>query len=335
MKILGMTAALFLMCAVIWLSNDSFASGPNLFNNTRQVALLGIYAVGVGFVIISGGIDLSIGSVIGLAAVVTVKLSAGADRGGLGLPLTLGIAAAMALSMALGLLQGLLITRAGLQPFILTLCGMLIYRGVSQTILGGGDISFGDSQVAAVSLFVSEIGEGFLLGIPWPVVIFLVVMGAAAFLLHFTVFGRYLFAIGGNREAARYSGIPVRTVETITYVVSAGLAGLAGVVHAAYLPQVNHQVGIGYELTAIAAAVLGGCSLRGGEGSIPGILIGAAIMQVIDNGINLFRIPLGGGRTWRLDENWKHIIIGGVILGAVSLDGILHKLRQGRGGGKS
>ncbi len=333
MKLLGMTIALLLMCAVIWFSNESFASGPNIRNNTRQVALLGIYAVGVSFVIISGGIDLSIGSVIGLAAVVTVKLSAGADRGGFGLPLALAIAAALGLSMALGLVQGLLITRAGLQPFILTLCGMLIYRGVSQTVLGGGDISFGDSQVVAVSFFVSEIGEGsFLWIITWPVIIFLVVMGAAAYLLHFTVFGRYLFAIGGNREAARYSGIPVRTVETVTYVVSAGLAGLAGVVHAAYLPQVNHQIGIGYELTAIAAAVLGGCSLRGGEGSIPGILIGAAIMQVIDNGINLFRIPLGNGRTWRLDENWKHIIIGGVILGAVSLDGLLHKLRQRRRG---
>ncbi|TPW01513.1 MAG: ribose transport system permease protein, partial [Alphaproteobacteria bacterium] len=229
-----------------------------------------------------------------------------------------------------GLVQGLLITRAGLQPFILTLAGMLIYRGVSQTILSGGDIAFGNSKERAVQVLVDDIGNGSVLGIPTPALIFLGVMAVATFFLHFTVFGRYLFAIGGNRDAARYSGIPVQRVETASYVICAGLAGLAGVLYAAYLPQANHNIGFGYELTAIAAAVLGGCSLRGGEGTVPGVLIGAAIMQVLENGINMFQIRYGDGKTFRLDENWKFMIIGGVILGAVVLDQVLHHVRARR-----
>jgi len=330
MKLWGMSLALLLMCAAIWISNPHFASESNLFNTSRQIALLGIYSIGVSFVIISGGIDLSIGSVVSLAAVVVVKMSAGPEQRGLGLPLALGIAVALLISLSIGLVQGLLISRGGLQPFIVTLAGMLIYRGISQTILGGGDISFGDSRSQAVRLFIDRIGEGHLLGVPTPAVLFLFLMGAAAFLLHSTVFGRHLYAIGGNREAARYSGIRVEAVETSTYLISAGLAGLAGVVHAAYLPQVNHHIGFGYELTAIAAVVLGGCSLRGGEGSIPGVLIGAAIMQVMDNGINMFQVRLGDGRVFRLDENWKFIIIGGVILGAVVLDGLMFRVRMRR-----
>jgi len=330
MKLFGMALALALMCAAVWASNESFVSQSNLFNASRQISLLGIYAVGVSFVIISGGIDLSIGSVISLSAVLVVKMTAGADRGGLELPLFVGIAAALAASLAIGLLQGLLITRAGLQPFILTLAGMLICRGIAQTVLGGGDISFGDSQDPAVRFLIEDVGDGRILGAPALALIFLAVLAIGTFFLHFTVFGRYLYAVGGNREAARYSGVPVAAVETATYVISAGLAGLAGVAYAAYLPQVDHNIGFGYELTAIAAAVLGGCSLRGGEGSTLGVLIGAAIMQVMDNGINLFQIKLEGGRTFRLSENWKYTIIGGVILGAVVLDQVMHRLRGRR-----
>lgn len=330
MKLLGMVAALLLMCGVIAISNPNFLTELNLFNLSRQIGLLGLYAIGVSFVIIAGGIDLSVGSVIGLAAAVVVKMSAAGAQRGLEMPLWLGIGTALLVSLAIGLVHGLLVTRAGLQPFIVTLAGMLIYRGVSQTVLDGGDISFGDSQSPAVRFLVDRIGEGNLLGIPSPAVILLVATAAAAFLLHSTVFGRYLYAIGGNREAARYSGIPVERMETSTYIISAGLAGVAGVVYAAYLPQVDHNIGFGYELTAIAAAVLGGCSLRGGEGGIPGVLIGAAIMQVMDNGINMFQVRLAGGRVFRLDENWKFMIIGGVILGAVVLDGLLHRFRERR-----
>jgi len=149
--------------------------------------------------------------------------------------------------------------------------------------------------------------------------------------LHFTVFGRYVYAIGGNRDAAEYSGIAVQKVETITYVISAGLAGVAGICYAAYIGQMSQQVGIAFELYAIAAAVLGGVSLRGGEGTIIGIIIGTAIMRVINNGITMFQIGYRDAnnvrRVWRLDTNWEFIIIGAVILIAVILDQVVHVLQ--------
>ncbi len=156
----------------------------------------------------------------------------------------------------------------------------------------------------------------------------------AAYLLHFTVFGRYVYAIGGNREAAEYSGMPVRRVETLTYVISSLSGGIAGVCYAAYIGQMSQQVGIAYELYAIAAAVLGGVSLRGGEGTVVGSIIGSCIMRVIDNGINMFqwryRDPSGAARIFRLDNNWTFIIIGAVILVAVILDQVAHLVQAKR-----
>jgi ribose transport system permease protein len=148
------------------------------------------------------------------------------------------------------------------------------------------------------------------------------------------VFGRYVYAIGGNRDAAEYSGINVRRVEASTYLISAGTAGVAGVCYAAYIGQMSQQVGIAYELYAIAAAVLGGCSLRGGEGTVLGIVIGSAVMRVIDNGINMFQLHYVDvskvPRIWRLDPNWTFIIIGGVILVAVILDQTVHLVQEKR-----
>jgi ribose transport system permease protein len=158
------------------------------------------------------------------------------------------------------------------------------------------------------------------------------VAAVAAYLLHFTVFGRYVYAIGGNREAAEYSGVPVRKVETLTYVISALSGGIAGVCYASYIGQMSQQVGIAYELYAIAAAVLGGVSLRGGEGTVVGSIIGSCIMRVIDNGINMFqwayRDDAGLRRIFRLDTNWTFIIIGAVILVAVILDQVAHIVRS-------
>ena len=177
--------------------------------------------------------------------------------------------------------------------------------------------------------------EGLNLGfmeIPWPVLIFFGVAAVATYVLHFSVFGRHLFAIGGNRDAALYSGVPVKRVECTTYVISAGLAGVAGIAYAAYIGQMSHSVGEAYELYAITAAVLGGCSLRGGEGTILGIFIGAAIIRVMENGINMFKIvttnAAGQEVIWRLNENWKNIIIGAVILAAVILDQVSHVLKN-------
>jgi ribose transport system permease protein len=323
---IGMFVALLLICFGLWASNPDFLGISNVVNTTRQIGMLGILAVGISFVIITGGIDLSIGSIVGLTGVLIAKFSSNAE-GGLGYPLWVGIAVALAVALFIGLVQGLLITRLNLQSFIVTLGGMLLVRGVSQTIVKGGTLGFGDSSFRNLSdtgLF--RVGGDALL--PYPLLIFLVVAVVAAYVLHFTVFGRYVFAIGGNRDAAEYSGIAVRRVETITYVISAGLAGVSGICYAAYIGQMSQQVGIAFELYAIAAAVLGGVSLRGGEGTIIGIIIGTAIMRVINNGITMFQLGYhdarGIRRIWRLDTNWEFIIIGAVILVAVILDQVVH-----------
>jgi ribose transport system permease protein len=170
--------------------------------------------------------------------------------------------------------------------------------------------------------------------IPYPFLMFLAVAAVGSYVLHFTVLGRYIYAIGGSRDAAEYSGINVKRVETLTYVISAASAGIAGICYAAYIGQMSQQVGVAYELYAIAAAVLGGCSLRGGEGSIFGILIGTAIMRVIDNGINMFQYKYtdadGIRRIWRLNPNWNWIIVGAVILAAVILDQLVHMIQAAR-----
>jgi ribose transport system permease protein len=168
----------------------------------------------------------------------------------------------------------------------------------------------------------------------WPLLIFMGVAAVAGYVLHYTVLGRYIYAIGGNRDAARYSGINVVRVETLAYVISAGMAGIAGVCYATYIGQMSQKVGESYELYAIAAAVLGGCSLRGGEGTIFGIIIGTSMMRVIDNGINMFQVqytdPEGIRRIWRLNPNWNWIIVGAVILIAVILDQIVHMVQDAR-----
>lgn len=329
---LGMSVALFVMCLVLWISNPDFLGHSNAINLLRQISMLGIFAIGIGFVIVSGGIDLSIGSMVGLTGVIIAKMSS-VQTGGLGYSLWVGIPVALGVALLLGLGQGLLITRLKLQPFIVTLGGMLLFRGVSQTIAEGGTLSLGGSPLLDLANkgILSIDGEPLM---PYPLIIFLGIIALGGYVLHFTVFGRYVFAIGGNRDAAEYSGIPVRRVETSTYVISAGLAAVAGICYASYIGQMSQQVGVAYELYAIAAAVLGGCSLRGGEGTVLGIVIGSAIMRVIDNGINMFQLPYvdheGINRIWRLDQNWTFVIIGAVILVAVVLDQVVHIVQTRR-----
>jgi ribose transport system permease protein len=329
---LGILAALVLMCIALFVSNSDFLGASNVVNTTRQISMLGILSIGIAFVIITGGIDLSIGSVVGLTGVIIARLSS-TQTGGLGYPLWIGISVALAAAIAVGVLQGLLITRLRLQPFIVTLGGMLLLRGVSQTVVEGGVISMGDSPLLNLSSGgILHLGRDPLLG--WSTLIFAAVAALGAYVLHYTVLGRYVYAIGGNRDASRYSGIDVNRVELLTYVISSGTAGIAGVCYAAYIGQMSQQVGVAYELYAIAAAVLGGCSLRGGEGSIFGILIGASMMRVIDNGINMFQIHYtdanGIRRIWRLDPNWNWIIVGAVILVAVVLDQVVHMVQAAR-----
>jgi ribose transport system permease protein len=327
---LGMMVALFVLCLGLWWSNHNFIGESNVFNTSRQISMLGILAIGSAFVIVTGGIDLSVGSMVGLTGVILAKVSSTAE-GGLAHPLWMGISAAMGVALAIGLAQGLLITRLNLQPFIVTLGGMLTLRGVSQTIVHGGNISYSSFRAFANASILQIDGEPVL---PLLLLIFLAVVAVSAYLLHFTVFGRYLYAIGGNRDAAQYSGVPVKRVETITYVISAGLAGVAGVCYASYINQMDHNVGVAFELSAIAACVLGGCSLRGGEGTVFGVIIGTGLMKVIEDGLDMFQIRYrdarGIARFWHPDDNWKYIVIGAVILIAVILDQVVHLVQQRR-----
>ncbi len=325
-----MFVALVLMCAVLQVSNPKFLGMSNALTTSRQISMLGIYAIGISFVIITGGIDLSVGSVVGLTGVLIAKFSS-TEFGGLGLSLWLGIPIALAIAALIGLAQGLIITRLKLQPFIVTLGFMLLLRGVSQTVVKGASISLGASSLR-------DLSEGGLIHVsgnpllPYTVLIFTGAIVLGAIVLHTTVFGRYVYAIGGNRDAAEYSGINVRRIETLTYVISSLSGGVAGVLYAAYIGEMDQSIGIAFELYAIAAAVLGGVSLRGGEGSILGIVIGSAVYQVIYNGINMFQIvrvnARGQQQSWRLDENWRFIIVGGVILTAVIADQVVHLVRE-------
>jgi len=328
---LGMASALAVICLVLFISNTDVLGQSNAVNQLRMISMLGIYAIGSGFVIITGGIDLSVGSIVGLTGVIIARISSQSMGGG-GHSMALGVVVALAVTLLVGLCQGLLITRLNLQPFIVTLAGMLMIRGISQTIVDGGTISLGTSMIKLANGGLIMHGGDPLL--PYPLLIFLAVIAAGSYVLHGTVFGRYLYAIGGNRDAAAYSGIPVKRIETSTYVISAGLAGVAGVCYAAYIGQMSQQVGVAYELYAIAAVVLGGCSLRGGEGTILGIVIGSAMMKVIDNGINMFQIRYqdadGIPRLWRLNTNWTFIIVGSVILIAVVLDQVVHVVQEKR-----
>jgi ribose transport system permease protein len=325
-------AGLLGLTVVFSFGSESFFTIGNALSVALQVTSIAYLGIGATCVIITGGIDLSVGSVIGLTGVIIAKVSSH-ESGGLGHGLLLGVAVALGVALLIGLAQGLLITRLKLQPFIVTLGGMLLVRGVSQTVVQGATLSLGSSPLMRLSNggLLSNHGDPL---IPYPALMFLAAIAVGTYLLHFTVFGRYVYAIGGNRDAAEYSGINVKQVETLTYVISAGLAGVAGIAYAAYIGQMSQQVGVAYELYAIAAVVLGGCSLRGGEGTVLGIVIGSAMMRVIDNGINMFQIPYedrdGIARLWRLNPNWTFIIVGAVILLAVVLDQVVHIVQARR-----
>jgi ribose transport system permease protein len=326
-----MLAAVILMCLGLYASNPAFFNFSNTGNLSRNVSMLGIFSVGIAFVIITGGIDLSVGTLVGLTGVIITKLSSHEDNC-LGMNLNLSIAIAMAVVLVIGLAQGLIITLLNLQPFIVTLAGMMIFRGISQTICESGALSIGDSPLAKLA------NDGFFMTngsalISWPVVMFAAVVILFGYLLHFTVFGRYIYAVGGNRDAAKYSGINVKLVETMTYVISAGLAGVAGICYASYIGSLDKGVGQSYELYAITAAVLGGCSLRGGEGTVFGVVVGCTMYQVIYNGINMFQWVHKVGdhkETWHIPTEWTEWIIGGVLLIAVALDQIAHIVQAKR-----
>jgi ribose transport system permease protein len=272
------------LCAVVAIKSPQFLSTANIQNMTRLIGAYGIFSIGVGVVIITGGIDLSVGSLFALLGVLLSMMLVEWHW-----PASLAVLAVIALGSSLGTMHGLLITRLHLQPFIVTLCGLLLYRGLARYIASDVTKGFGSGQGFQ---WLRESAAGGLFGIPMPFVL-LTIVGAVAWVgLHRSIYGRHLFAVGRNEEAARYCGINTSNTIAGAYAVSGTLAGMSAILIAFYTNSISPSShGNFYELYAIAAAVVGGCSLRGGEGSIIGIILGTALLQVIRNLVNLMDIP--------------------------------------------
>jgi ribose transport system permease protein len=272
------------LCATVAALSPQFLSVANLQNLARLVGMYGIFSIGVGAVIITGGIDLSVGS---LCALLGVLLSMMLVEWGW--PPAVAVGAVVALGASLGAMHGLLVSRLRLQSFIVTLCGLLLYRGAARYIADDSTKGFG---TGAGFEWLRELAAGSVAGVPMPFVALCIVAALAWVLLHRTVYGRHLFAVGRNAEAARYSGVATGAVVAWAYVLSGALAAGSAVLIAFYTNSISPAShGNFYELYAIAAAVVGGCSLRGGEGSVLGIVMGTALLQVLRNLVNLLDIP--------------------------------------------
>jgi ribose transport system permease protein len=307
-KELGTFLLLVVLCIVVAVLNPRFLSAANLQNMARLIGAYGIFSIGLGMVIITGGIDLSVGSIFALLGVLLSMMLTE-----WGWPSAVAVLAVIGLSTALGAFHGALITRVGLQPFIVTLCGLLFYRGLARFIANDETKGFGSAEGFET---LRDVATGSLFGVPTPFVLLVVISAIMGLVLHRSVYGRYLFAAGRNEMAARYSGINSRAVVASAYVILGALAGIAGVVFAFYTNSVSPSShGNFFELYGIAAAVLGGCSLRGGEGSIIGILIGTALLQVLQNLVNLLGIP----------SSLNFAVMGAVILIGVIADQILQR----------
>jgi len=304
-KEISILTLLVVLCLIVAFKSPQFLSPANIQNMSRLIGTFGIFSIGVGIVIITGGIDLSVGSMFALLGVL------------LSMMLTewrwsafTSVALVLILGAGIGLIHGLLITRLRLQPFIVTLCGLLLYRGIARYIAQDSTKGFGSQGFE----WLRNSATGSFLNIPMPFLFLVIVSLISGVLLHRSIYGRHLFAVGHNAEAARYSGVNAANVVTGAYVISGGLAGLAAILIAFYTNSISPSShGNFYELYAIAAAVLGGCSLRGGEGSIAGIVIGTALLQVLRNLVNLLDIP----------GSLDFAVMGAVILIGVIADQIL------------
>ncbi|MDX1933038.1 MAG: ABC transporter permease [Capsulimonadales bacterium] len=310
-KELGLLILLVVLCGTVALLNHDFLSAVNLQNTARLIGMYGIFSLGLGFVIITGGIDLSVGSVLALLGVL-LSMALTEWRW----PAAVAVLFIVLMGVFLGTIHGLFITRVKLQPFIVTLCGLLFYRGLARFISRDETKGFGD---ASGFKGLQEALTGKIFGVPMPFVFLLFLAAILAVVLHRSVYGRHLLALGRNEEAARYVGIATDRITLSVYVLSGGLAGVAALFVAFYTNSVSPSShGNFYELYGIAAAVLGGCSLRGGEGSVGGILIGTALLQVLQNLVNLLGIP----------SSLNFAVMGAVILIGVTLDQLLSKRRK-------
>ncbi len=295
-----------------------FLNTTNLFNVMRQISITGLISLGMTFVILTGGIDLSVGSLLALAGIVAAAVSKGSTGNTLSLdaaaavghPWYIAMLTAVAVGFVGGLLQGLAITRALVPPFVVTLGGLSVFRGLTLWFSGGGPISGFDHGFRWW-------GQGTIGPVPVPVALFAATAIVCHIVLRHTRYGRNVFAVGGNAEAAHLSGVNVKRTVLSAYVVVGALAGLAGFVLSARLNAAEAVAGVGYELTVIAAVVIGGTSLFGGVGSIGGTVIGAMLIGVLVNGLVMSDVS----------SYIQQIIIGLIIIAAVGFDRLI---KQGR-----
>lgn len=298
----GTALGLIVLCAALWIATPYFATAANLSNVAEQSAIVGVIAIGMTFVILTGGIDLSVGSLVALAGVV---IGGALQRGW---PVSAAVGVGLLAGVVAGAVNGLMITRGGLPPFIATLGMMSVARGAALLLSDGRPISGFPAPLRVIA-------TGNLLGVPAPVVLMLVSYVVAYLVLSRTVVGRYVYAIGGNEEATVLAGVDVRFHKTMVYAISGLSAAVCSVILVARLDSAQPIAGMGYELDAIAAVVIGGTSLLGGSGSVIGTLIGALIMSVLRNGLNLLGVS----------SYLQQVAIGTVIIVAVLIDMALRR----------
>lgn len=294
----GIFFALVIIVIILSCITSSFLTGENILNVIRQISFNGMVAIGMTFVIITGGIDLSVGSVLALGALFTTSMSTQENPA----PLVIAILVGLAVATACGFLNGLMVTKGKMAPFIATMAMMTMARGASLLFCNGRPI------INLTDAF-KEIGTGSLL-LPIPILVFLLVIIIAYLLLYRCRFGRKVFAVGGNEAAAKASGVNIDRVKISVYMISSFLAGLSGIILAARMSAGSPIVGEGYELDAIAAAVIGGTSLSGGVGSIFGTVIGTLIIGIITNGLDILNVS----------SYYQDIVKGLIIVIAVLID---------------
>ncbi|RUT31377.1 ABC transporter permease [Arsenicitalea aurantiaca] len=299
----GIVLAFVILFVALSFAHQNFLSTANLTNVLRQVSINGILAIGMTYVILTGGIDLSVGSVLALCGVVAGSLVTGADPANPALAFLAGIG----VGALVGAINGILIARFKVTAFVVTL-GML-------SMARGATLLYSDGRpIPNLSPEFRWFGQGFVMGVPVPVIVFALVFIIAFIVLRYTVYGRWIYAVGGNIKSARTSGIPTRSVIFSAYMIMGALAGLAGVILTARTTSALPQAGLGYELDAIAAVVIGGTSLVGGVGSVTYTLIGALIIGVISNGLDLLGVS----------SYYQQIIKGAIIVVAVLIDRSRH-----------
>ncbi|MEQ6390286.1 ribose ABC transporter permease [Bacillaceae bacterium S4-13-58] len=298
---MGSLLGLLLICVILTFLSDNFLTVNNLLNVLRQVSINALIALGMTYVILTGGIDLSVGSTLALGSAITAGMITS------GLDPMLAVLIGLLVGAILGAANGIIISKGKVAPFIATLATMTVYRGLTLVYTGGRPITgLSDSDSVAFQM----IGQGYLFGIPFPVIILLVSFVVLYFILRRTTFGRSVYAVGGNEEASRLSGIKIDRVKIGVYTITGMLSVLAGIILTSRLDSAQPTAGTAYELDAIAAVVLGGTSLSGGRGWIVGTIIGALIIGVLNNGLNLLNVS----------SFFQQVVKGGVILLAVLLD---------------